>query len=208
MAWAVGLAVIILISMRLKHHSRIRLFGALAGLGATIAIAVVALGTDAIGARLESFLPGSTGQFSATNEDHLNDIVDAWHVVESDPILGLGIGRAYETNLISDWKTESFEVHSAVLHVWLKFGIAGAVAYLAFHFGIVRAALRTRGLVPVAAFVIGELAATAFGTWPYGSFQMSVFHGLLIALLVTNNDSPTPSLFAQQSRSLLASNAD
>ena len=206
-AWAVGLAVVLLISMRLKQYSRIRLFAALAGLGATIAVAVVALGTDAIGARLESFLPGSTGQFSATNEDHLNDIVDAWHVVERDPILGLGIGRAYETNLISDWKTESFEVHSAVLHVWLKFGIAGAVAYLAFHVGIVRAALRTRELVPIAAFVIGELAATAFGTWPYGSFQMSVFHGLLIALLVTHRDWPAPIYRSKQSDYLVASNA-
>lgn len=206
-AWAVGLAVILLISMRLKQFSRIRIIGALAGLGALIIVAVFALGTEAFAARLESFLPGSTGQFSATNEDHLNDIVDAWRVVERDPILGLGIGRAYETNLISEWKTESFEVHSAPLHVWLKFGIAGAVVYLAFHFGIIRAALRTRGLVPIAAFLIAELAATTFGTWPYGSFQMSVFHGLLIALLATTYDSPARSSRPQQSSSLIVSNA-
>ena len=207
-AWAVGLAVIVVISMRLKQSSRIRLFAALAGLGALLAVATVALGSEAIGARLESFLPDSTGQFSATNEDHLNDIVDAWHVVERDPILGLGIGRAYETSLISDWKTESFEVHSAVLHVWLKFGIAGAVAYLAFHFGIIRAALKTRDSIPIAAFLIAELAATAFGTWPYGSFQMAVFHGLLIALLVTNHDRSDSLVSTRRASQLLVRTPD
>ncbi|HJQ95306.1 MAG TPA: O-antigen ligase family protein, partial [Acidimicrobiia bacterium] len=204
-AWAVGLASIVLMSMRVKHRRGIRLYGALLGLGVLIVIVIVVLGTETIGARLESFLPASTGQFSATNEDHLNDIVDAWNVVERDPILGLGIGRAYETNLIADWKTESFEVHSAVLHVWLKFGIAGAVAYLAFHVGVIRAALQSRELVPIAAFFVAELAATAFGTWPYGSFQMSVFHGLLIALLVTTHDRHISRLPLQGSSRSMAS---
>jgi hypothetical protein len=204
-AWAVGLGTILLISMRVKQHRGIRLYGALLGLGVLIVTAIVVLGTETIGARLESFLPSSTGQFSATNEDHLNDIVDAWHVVERDPILGLGIGNTYETNLIADWKTESFEVHSAVLHVWLKFGLAGAVAYLVFHVGVIRAALRSRELVPIAAFFVAELAATAFGTWPYGSFQMSVFHGLLIALLVTNHDWPTSRFTSQGSSQSMAS---
>ncbi|HJU82406.1 MAG TPA: O-antigen ligase family protein [Acidimicrobiia bacterium] len=206
-AWAVGLASIVLISRRVKLRSGIRLYGALIGLGVLIVVAIVVLGAETIGARLESFLPASTGQFSATNEDHLNDIVDAWHVVERDPILGLGIGSTYETNLIADWKTESFEVHSAVLHVWLKFGIAGAFAYLAFHLGVIRAALKDPELVPIAAFLIGELAATAFGTWPYGSFQMSVFHGLVIALLVVNYGSTGEGLAPQRSDISLATNA-
>jgi O-antigen ligase len=186
LAWIVGLIAILILSVRSRRGQGIRVVSALLGFSILIAIATIAVGTDTILARIASFLPSATGDYSATNEDHVNDLIDAWRVIERDPILGLGIGVHYETNLISDWKTESFEVHNALLHVWLKFGIAGAVVYLAFHFVQIKAALRSTSTVPIAAFLIGELVATLAGTWPYGSFQMSVFHGLLIAVMVAN----------------------
>lgn len=194
LAWIIALIAVLIISLRSRRRQGIRIVSALLGFSGLIAIATVAVGTETILARLESFMPSATGEYSVTNEDHVNDLIDAWRVIERDPILGLGIGSRYETNLISDWKTESFEVHNALLHVWLKFGIAGAVVYLAFHIGLIRAALRSGSTVPIAAFLIGELLATMVGTWPYGSFQMSVFHGLLIAIMVANAHTPKPRL--------------
>jgi O-antigen ligase len=190
LGWLVGLIAVLVVSLRSRRRLGIRVYSALLGFFVLIAVATIAIGTETILARLESFLPSASGQYSVTNEDHVNDLIDAWRVIEREPILGLGIGSRYETNLISDWKTESFEVHNALLHVWLKFGIAGAVAYFVFHLSLVRAALRHSSTIPIAAFFVGELLATMVGTWPYGSFQMSVFHGLLIAIMVANVQLP------------------
>jgi O-antigen ligase len=190
LGWLIGLIAVLIISLRSQRRLGVRIYSALLGFFVLIAVATIAIGTETILARLESFLPSASGQYSVTNEDHVNDLIDAWQVIEREPILGLGIGSRYETNLISDWKTESFEVHNALLHVWLKFGIAGAVAYLVFHLGLVRAALRNPSTIPIAAFFVGELVATMVGTWPYGSFQMSVLHGILIAIMVANFQFP------------------
>ncbi|HKY48642.1 MAG TPA: O-antigen ligase family protein [Acidimicrobiia bacterium] len=189
LVWGVGLATLLLLYLRSRNARPARVL--LAGLGgvALVFIAVVSLGTDNVAARLGSFVPTSTGTYSATNEDHVNDLIDAWSIIERDPLLGYGIGRRYETQLISAWKTESFEVHSAVLHVWLKFGILGAITYVWFHVAFIRAAARSRITVPITAFVVGQSVATIFGTWPYGRFQMAVFLGLaLAAVCVADND--------------------
>jgi hypothetical protein len=188
LVWGIGLATLLLLYLRTRNARPARVL--LAGLGgaALVFIAVASLGTDNVTARLGSFLPTSTGTYSATNEDHVNDLIDAWSIIEQDPLLGYGIGRRYETQLISAWKTESFEVHNAVLHVWLKFGILGAVTYIWFHAAFIRAAARYRVSVPIAAFVVGQSVATIFGTWPYGRFQMAVFLGLALAIVCVADD--------------------
>ena len=185
--WIIGLTVAFFLAFR-HRGGGIRLYLGLVAVALLMTIATVAVGTEAILGRLGSFLPSASGQYAVTNEDHVNDIIDAWRVIGREPLLGLGIGSTYETELIADWKEESFEVHNAVLHVWLKFGIVGAAIYVIFHLQWVRASLRSTATIPIAAFVIAEFLATTFGTWPYGSFQMSVFHGLLIAALVVNSD--------------------
>lgn len=191
LVWGVGLATLLLPYLRTRNARPARVL--LAGLGgaALVFIAVASLGTDNVTARLGSFLPTSTGTYSATNEDHVNDLIDAWSIIEQDPLLGYGIGRRYETQLISAWKTESFEVHSAVLHVWLKFGILGAITYVWFHAAFIRAAGRYRVSVPIAAFVVGQSVATIFGTWPYGRFHMAVFLGLALAIVCVAEDDET-----------------
>jgi O-antigen ligase len=193
LTWVVGLATVAAIYVRMKRGGAIRVYAAILGFVVLVSTAIVAMGTDTTIARLQSFLPSDTGPYAATNADHFNDIVDAWNVIARDPILGLGIGTHYETELIADWKEESFEVHNAILHVWLKFGVAGALTYLAFHLALVRAAFRHRNtsMVPIGAFILAELIATMVGTWPYGSFKMSVFHGLLIAILAVNTETDT-----------------
>lgn len=178
LAWIAGIATVLIVSWRSRDKRGVRLYGSLLGLCLLVNVATVAIGSETMAARLESFLPNSTGQFSATNQDHLNDIVDAWQVIKAEPVLGLGIGSQYETNLISDWKTESFEVHSAVLHVWLKFGILGALIYLAFHVALIRAATRKRELIPIAAFLSANWQPPFLGRGPtaasrYRSFTAS-----------------------------------
>ena len=191
---ALGLVLVAFFHMRRQGRRPARLFVAAAIGFVVVVVTVAALGSEAVLARLESFSPTATGQFTATNEDHVNDLVDAWQIVSQDPLLGYGIGRHYETNLISDWKTESFEVHNSLIHVWLKFGVAGAVVYVWFHFALVRAAIRTSDLLPVGAFILSQFAATMVGTWPYGRFQMAIFLGLLIAIVaVLRTDQPAAS---------------
>ena len=184
LVWAVGLVTVLIVYLRTREVKGIRLYVALFGSFLMVAAAFLWLGTETIVNRLGSFSPESTGSFSATNEDHVNDLLDAWRIIEREPILGLGIGQKYETQLISDWKLESFEVHNAILHVWLKFGLIGAVAYIGFHVAWARYALRTppSGAVPIGAFVVGTMVATLAGTWPYNRFQLAVFFGLLLTL--------------------------
>jgi O-antigen ligase len=189
MALAVGMVGVgyLWFRSRSKNPKGVLTLGLLMAAGLIVALS--SIGTENIATRLESFLPGADNEFTATNEDHVNDMIDAWRVISAEPLLGYGIGRVYPTELIAAWKAESFEVHNAVLHVWLKYGILGAVAYLGFHLKWIRVAwtsgrLDEGGSAVLAALAIymgAEFMATMVGTWPYGSTHMSVFHGVLLA---------------------------
>jgi hypothetical protein len=75
--------------------------------------------------------------YAATNLDHLNDILDAFDHVKEHPIAGIGVGVPYETFRIVGWKTESWGVHNAIMHVWLLYGLFGLLTYLWFHFRLI-----------------------------------------------------------------------
>jgi O-antigen ligase len=179
----VGMITLLVVFLRSREMRAIRLYAAFLTATLVLTAAYVALGAETVVARIESFNPGSAGGFSSTNQDHVNDLIDAWNVIEDSPILGYGIGFEYETDLIAEWKDSSFEVHNAILHAWLKFGLLGALGYLGFHLAWVRFALRRSSseLVSVGAFVIGFMVATMAGTWPYGHLQIAVLIGLLLA---------------------------
>src|SRR5439155_5279924 len=83
-------------------------------------------------------LADSSSPYATTNEDHVGDVLDAFDQVKSHPILGIGLGRAYKTYRISEWKTESVEVHNGLLHVWVFYGLLGLLAYLLFHSSLFR----------------------------------------------------------------------
>lgn len=187
MAWAVGMVSVAYLwfRSRTKNPKGALTLGVL--LVAGLVVAFTAIGTENVATRLESFLPGADNEFAATNEDHVNDLVDAWRIIAAEPVFGYGIGRVYPTELIAEWKTESFEVHNAILHVWLKYGLLGAIAYVGFHVGWIRAAWKAGRyagigvLTALAVYMVAELTATMVGTWPYGSTHLSVFHGVLLA---------------------------
>lgn len=213
LGWTLGVAGVIAYVLRRRQASPARLISTSAAVVVIGIAAFVATGTDAVIERLASFLPSETNEYSTTNEDHVNDLIDALGVISNEPIFGLGIGRYYETSLIADWKETSFEVHNTVLHVWLKFGLLGAVAYLGFHYrwargmwnaGIDALPVRKGDAGPVASaaqpaahtgtaiYLTAQFVATMAGTWPYGSFQMSLHHAFLLAafLAVAPNLAP------------------
>ena len=189
LAWAVGMVAVLYILLRRRWSSTRGALSVSVLLAGVVIAAFLFLGTEIVVARLASFVPTADNEFTATNEDHFNDIRDALAVVSREPVLGFGIGKFYETNLISDWKTESFDVHNAFLHAWLKFGILGAIAYLGFHVAWVRASWQesrvesaaSPALTATAFYVAGNLIGTVVGTWPYRSIQLAIFHGILLA---------------------------
>lgn len=189
LAWGVGMAVVLYSLLKRRWERGRGALGLSLALVGVVVAAFVLLGTETVLARLESFLPGSDNEFSATNEDHFNDIRDAIQVVGREPIIGYGIGQFYETNLTANWKSESFDVHNALLHAWLKFGLIGAAAYLGFHIAWIRSSWRLSrsddtfapGLAAAALYIAGNMLGTVVGTWPYRSVQLAIFHGLLLA---------------------------
>lgn len=158
--------------------------------GIVVLAAVAMLGTENVGERLASFNPVSDNQYSSTNVDHVNDLIDAMRVIRRGPLLGLGIGRTYETNLIANWKPESFEVHNAFLNVWLKFGLVGLVAFVGFHLACTRALWRAGhlgapSLIGAGTALLAEQIVGLVQPWVYASLQYSLHRAVVLAVLVT-----------------------
>lgn len=115
----------------------------------TLAMLVVATVTGILGPtffdRVQSldFSNGET-EFSQGNPDHVGEVLDAWEQVREQPLLGIGLGRSFQTLRVQTWKEESVMVHNAPLHVWLKYGLLGLVSYVWFHFAVLRWLWRTR----------------------------------------------------------------
>jgi len=83
-------------------------------------------------------------EFSQDNPDHVGEVLDAWEQVQKQPVLGIGMGRSFQTLRVPTWKEESVMVHNALLHVWLKYGLLGLVSYIWFHFAVFRRLWRIR----------------------------------------------------------------
>lgn len=171
---------------RSQRSTAVKLFGAIAML---VAVAVFSLGPDVVMERLASFNPFTENAYTATNDDHVNDLKDAIAVIADEPLLGLGIGSTYETELIAHWKTESFEVHNAFLHSWLKFGILGLTTYVGLHIALGRAFLRlgSRGVVGFTAAgmtIFTEQVVSMVQTWPYGGFGYTMARGVVLGIFL------------------------
>ncbi len=206
LAWAVGMFVVLVIAWNRRQLTSRKVMA----VGMTVTIGFVALfvamGTEAVIARFESFLPSSEGDYSRTNTDHVNDMVEALRAISDEPVLGVGIGRTYATPSLAHWKARSFEVHSAVLQAWLKFGLLGMVVFLGFHLQWIRSLLRPiqdtaydAARAGVAAYIVSLFANTIVQTWVYGRVQMAVHMGVLLAIVLANVPSSDPTLDAAYS---------
>jgi len=91
------------------------------------------------------------------------------------------VGVPYETVRILAWKTESWGVHNAIMHVWLLYGLFGLLTYLWLHFrlfGWLKFQSQNQiGMLGAFtqvtfAFVVAQFLMTlGFAPWPYGSMQ-------------------------------------
>jgi hypothetical protein len=191
--WA-ELAIGALILAALQRKRRLAAFGLIVVVGAFI----VGLGGERVYRRAESMNPFAAGQseYTNTNEDHINDVLDALDQVKQHPLLGIGLGRTYRTPRISDWKAESWGVHNGLLHVWLLYGLLGLVAYLWFHASLfrwlkrlqaARSAPRARAFAQVGlAYLVGPfLVSFAFSPWPYGALNTDLLVFFIIGSLLS-----------------------
>lgn len=128
----------------------------------------------------------TANHYASTNIDHLNDVLDAILQIHNSPIFGIGLGTVYQTTFAT-WKTESWGVHNGPLHVWLRFGLLGLLAYLWFHFRVVRFLWTYRQLVLTRALLAYWVAIFIpplfFSPWPYGALQNTLLLGILFALV-------------------------
>jgi competence ComEA-like helix-hairpin-helix protein len=201
----VGMSLVAWRALRARRLSprkwlTISLFGSL-----SVVILVLSIGPAALSERIASISPTSDNRLASTNSDHLGDMADAWDVIAQSPVAGLGVGAYYETNRIANWKVRSFEVHNAFLHAWLKFGLLGLVVYIGFHLrwiGALFKAGRVGGLAGGAGagiYLLADQVPASIQTWAYGSFQLSVQRGILLAALLVSvaetarRAGPTPT---------------
>jgi len=134
--------------------------------------------------------------YSVTNEDHVGDVLDALDVVEEHPVLGIGLGQSYRTRRITAWKTESWEVHNALLHVWVFYGLLGLIAFLSFHASLfhwlkklqaTEADPRVQAFCQVGlAYLVGQFCMSCgFTPWFYGALGTDILIFFVLGTLLS-----------------------
>jgi hypothetical protein len=190
---AIGTALLLL----LRRDHRLRNFALLA---AMFCLAAMTLGKP-FAARIQSLdVMQVDGEFSADNSDHVHDLLDAWDQVRLSPLMGIGVGTAYPTWRIRNWKNESVMVHNAPIHVWLKYGAIGLVCYLWFHIALLRwlyrrskyLAGKEAAFVQVAfAYLSAQIVMTlSFAPWPYSELQLTTLMSFIAATAICGTRSP------------------
>jgi O-Antigen ligase len=205
-----GVATLILLVLQKKHRGRKLMLASLA-----VVIVAATIG-PAFYERMQSmdFTQDDT-EFSQGNPDHVGEVLDAWEQALQHPVMGIGLGRSFQTARIPGWKEESVMVHNAPLHVWLKYGLLGLVCYLWFHLAVFRAlwarlkasgphnhsravfharsAFTAAALVYLAAQFVVSLG---FTPWPYSSLQSTTLIAFALAVAMrgtgTCNYQPYP----------------
>jgi O-antigen ligase len=134
--------------------------------------------------------------YAISNEDHVGDLLDALDVVEEHPVLGIGLGHSYRTRRITDWKTESWEVHNGLLHAWVFYGLLGLIAYVSFHVSLFRwlkklqateADPRVRAFSQVGlAYLFGQFCMSCgFTPWFYGPLGTDILIFFVLGSLLS-----------------------
>ena len=143
-------------------------------------------------------------EFSQGNPDHVGEVLDAWERVQRNPVMGIGLGRSFQTLRIQEWKEDSVMVHNAPLHVWLKYGLLGLACYVWFHAAALRWLWRARGSKDrntddsdsgtarvgalqsaAVVYVAAQFAVSlGFAPWPYSSLQSAILIAFVLALSI------------------------
>lgn len=205
----IGLAILL---MGLPGRLRARLT-LVAAAGALMALTM--LDPTALTGRLQSLLifSDSNSPYAATNNDHVNDLLDAWDVIMMNPLLGKGLGVQYQTERIEAWKPASWGVHNGPLHVWLSYGLLGLVSYALFHvhlFGWLYRRGRestdasARGIAcgVFASWVGAFTMSFGFSPWPYGALQNTMLLGICCALVAAFSSARQIQRYRQGARAV------
>lgn len=188
-----AIATVVLLILRQRNRAR-----SLALAAAALLIAAGILGSSFSGRMQSLDVTREDSQFSADNADHVYDLIDAWYQVRQSPVMGIGLGTSYPTWHIRNWKQDSVMVHNAVLHVWLKYGLAGLACYLGFHLALLLwlyrcarvAAWGSRSfLAATFAYITAQFVMTlGFAPWPYSELQLTTLLSFLIAAAAMTSD--------------------
>jgi len=185
------LAVGAAISLLLLRRGRLVI---LSSISVLVLVAYLQIGPDLVTRGRSANPIAGSGRFANTNQDHVGDVLDAWDVIKSHPILGYGLGREYPTRRIADWKTKSWGVHNGPLHAWLRYGILGVLSYLGIHLSIFNWLYRLNQRLPPGSFEKAWITSTlgflvgvfvmslGFSPWPYGALQPSIIIFSLLAI--------------------------
>jgi O-antigen ligase len=190
-----GLALVVLLGTS-NNARRALLPAVLLVAGAIWSLGGIAVQSDTpLGQRVESL---SSSEIQAKPEDRyrLDERANVVATLKADPITGLGFGvgwRATERPLPVEVNPDHEYVHFALLYWWMKLGILGALAYLAFlasglllSFGVWRRGseplFRAFGLGSMCSFVgLAVIETTATFTGP--DARMTLVLGAQLALL-------------------------
>jgi hypothetical protein len=205
--WAeLGIATAIVLVLQKKRRGRKFLLAM-----STVCAVAVALGPSFIERMRSMDFTAGESEFSQGNPDHVGEVLDAWEQVQRAPLFGIGLGQAYPTLRIQDWKEESVMVHNAPLHVWLKYGLVGLVCYSWFHVALFRwlwrrhkaaapnssltghylfrtatPSLNELWLGAALAYVAAQFVVSlGFSPWPYSSVQSAVLNAFILAVAIT-----------------------
>jgi O-antigen ligase len=204
-----GLALVVLLGLS-SNGRRVLLPGVLLIAAAIWSLGGIAVQSDTpLGQRVQSL---SSSQIQAKPEDRyrIDERANVVATLERAPITGLGFGvgwRATERPLPVEVNPDHQYVHFAVLYWWLKLGVLGLLAYLAFlgtglilSFGVWRRGsdplFRAFGLGSMCSFVglaVIETTATFTGPDPRMTLLLGAQLALLAVLWRWRRDHPAAS---------------
>jgi hypothetical protein len=166
-------------------------------------LAVVVAGTVAVAvtwstlqwserfASLNPLTTKSQNALAATNQSHIDDILDGVDQIQAHPVVGLGVGITYVGQRTARWKGDAGMVHNGPVEIWIKFGILGFLLYFVLY-GIlfVRIWKRRKGTSVTdllawgaGAFLLGNwLVNSTVYSWPFGVWEKSVLLFVMVAL--------------------------
>jgi O-antigen ligase len=203
LVFALGLLFLLEGGVRRRLH-------ALGLLAMLVAVPLATMSPSRLVTRVLSMDPMASGTpEAATNAGHIGDLLDAWDAIKASPILGVGQGKPYATSRIVAWKTESWMVHNAPLHVWVRYGILGLLAFFWWHAAYFRhldrlrrrwRALRDDDARATSALLLAVLCWSAgvfvialfFSEWSYSSLQRMVLIGTLWGLTLHRSIRQVP----------------
>ena len=155
-----------------------------------VSILLVSIGTEALAERISSINPTSDNRLAATNSDHLGDIADAWDVVNAEPDRRTWRGVFLRDEPHRGLEDPIVRGSQCVSSRWLKFGVFGLIVYIGFHVRWIMGFFKAgrvgwlAGSVGAGIYLLADQVPASIQTWAYGSFQLSIQRGILLAALL------------------------